>query len=195
MSVMSTPAATIRLSVGIVMALATWASPRVLAHPSLISANPVPPTLQPPAGEQMVFKLTAKGTQIYVCQATIDQPQRFEWSFKAPKATLLDQQKIIGDHYAGPTWAGDDGSKIVGQVKAKVKAPAADAIPWLLLEVKSRAGQGMFTPVNWVQRLNTVGGQAPTGGCDRAHQNQERSVGYSADYYFYGTGNSGGYSR
>jgi Protein of unknown function (DUF3455) len=36
-----------------------------------------------------------------------------------------------------------------------------------------------------VQRLNTVGGNAPTTGCDATMANTQTRVPYSADYYFY----------
>jgi hypothetical protein len=91
----------------------------------------------------------------------------------------------MGTHYAGPTWEAGDKSKIVASVKARANAPDSNAIPWLLLEVKSQEGQGMFSNVNWIQRVNTVGGKAPTQPCDASQQNKEVRIPYSADYYFY----------
>jgi hypothetical protein len=76
-------------------------------------------------------------------------------------------------------------------VKAKENAPQADAIPWLLLEVKSHKGEGRFSAINWVQRINTSGGKAPQTGCDRDRQGTEVRVGYSADYQFFGTTTQG----
>jgi Protein of unknown function (DUF3455) len=73
------------------------------------------------------------------------------------------------------------------KMKVKTDAPQANAIPWLLLEANAHEGNGIFSSVNWIVRLNTVGGQAPVDGCDRDRQNQEVSVNYTADYYFYGT--------
>jgi hypothetical protein len=93
----------------------------------------------------------------------------------------------MGQHYAGPTWEANDGSKVMGEVKAKADAPEAKTIPWLLLAARSHAGNGIFSQVNWIQRVNTVGGTAPTGGCDRAYQNREIGINYTADYYFYGS--------
>ena len=75
-------------------------------------------------------------------------------------------------------------------LKARVEAPAAGkppaAIPWLLLEVNSRAGRGLFEKVTYIQRRNTVGGSAPAQGCEKFHSGVETRVPYRADYFFYG---------
>ena len=145
----------------------------------------VPDNLKVPKDQSLLLKALAKGTQIYTCQASA--PNQFAWMLKAPEAELFDEQgQPLGRHYAGPTWESKDSSKVIGQVKAKADPSQADAIPWLLLETKSSEGKGIFSQVKWVQRLNTVGGKAPTEGCDSTHQNQEYKASYTADYYFYG---------
>lgn len=156
-----------------------------LAQAAPTENPPVPAKLQVPKDQSLLLRATAKGAQIYTCQAS--EPNKFEWTLKAPEAALFDEQgQPLGRHYAGPTWESKDGSKVVGQVKAKIDPAQADAIPWLLLEAKSSEGKGLFSQMKWVQRLNTMGGKAPTVGCDSAHLNQEHKVSYTADYYFYG---------
>jgi Protein of unknown function (DUF3455) len=138
--------------------------------------------LQVPTDQRLVLKYAARGSQIYTCQQLPGDQSRFEWKLKAPDAKLFDVQgKVVGKHYAGPTWEANDGSKIVAVVTAKEKAPNA-SIPWLLLKVKSAEGNGKFTSIKWVQRLNTTGGNSPKD-CNR--QNTEITVPYTADYYFY----------
>jgi hypothetical protein len=147
----------------------------------------VPTEIQAPTDQQLLLTVSAEGDQIYICQPKADAPALYEWTLKAPEAELLDQSgQVVGTHYGGPSWEMADGSKIVGLLNQKVDAPQTDAIPWLLLQVKSHEGEGMLSQVNWIQRVNTVGGKAPATGCDQAHQNQEVRVGYSADYHFYG---------
>jgi hypothetical protein len=151
----------------------------------------VPKNLQVPNHQTLLFKTTAKGSQIYVCQAKAKNSDIFKWDLKAPTAELFDEKKQhLGSHYAGPTWEANDGSKVVGKVKAKANAPQATAIPWLLLESKSNEGNGLFSGVNWIQRINTKGGKAPKEGCDRAHRESETQSAYTADYYFYGNPSS-----
>ncbi len=158
-----------------------------LAHAAPAITSQVPNKLQVPAKQRLLLKSTAKGSQIYVCKAKADS-NTFEWTLKAPEAVLYnDQGQKLGLHYAGPTWEANDGSKVMAKVIAKTNAPQASAIDWLLLGTKSRTGNGIFSQVNWIQRLETVGGKAPVKGCDRAHQNYEVRVPYTAIYYFFGT--------
>jgi uncharacterized protein DUF3455 len=104
----------------------------------------------------------------------------------APEAELFDVRgNRIGRHYGGPHWEAADGSKILGTVKERADAPAANAIPWLLLGAKSVGPQGSFSKVTSVQRVNTVGGVAPGTGCSQAAAGTPARVPYTADYYFF----------
>jgi Protein of unknown function (DUF3455) len=159
----------------------------------------IPESLSVPNGQKLLLKSKAKGNQIYTCQGISNdasgygnQPDTYQWKLKAPEAVLFNAKGVQkGKHYLGPTWEWQDGSKVQGKVNTKVDAPDAQSIPWLLLEAKQPTDQktdtrGVLSSVQWVQRLNTVGGKAPQTGCDRPNQNQEIRVSYTADYYFYG---------
>ncbi|MGB7846189.1 MAG: DUF3455 domain-containing protein [Candidatus Acidiferrum sp.] len=147
------------------------------------SAQQVPPQFQPPAGEQMLLQVHAKGDQIYICKADGAQ---FAWALKAPDAQLFDKDgKPFGRHFAGPSWEAKDGSRVTGKAVANVPSPDADSIPWLLVNIVSHDGTGALSRATTIQRLNTKGGKAPASGCDAAHANQEVRVPYSADYLFY----------
>ena len=146
----------------------------------------IPDNLKVPPTQTLALETHAKGVQIYECKASKDSPARFEWAFKAPEAELFDAaDKKIGKHYAGPSWESNDGSKVVGELKARNDGPDASAIPWLLLGAKSTSGSGVFSRVVSIQRLHTVCGKAPADGCDQAHAGQEARVAYSATYTFY----------
>jgi hypothetical protein len=145
----------------------------------------IPANLQPRANESLAMIVPAKGVQIYECRAKKDQPGSYEWAFVAPEADLFDASgKKIGKHYAGPHWESTDGSKIVGTVKERADAPQADAIPWLLLVAKSVGPQGSFSKITSIQRVNTVGGAAPTTACAQANVGTTGRIPYTADYYF-----------
>jgi uncharacterized protein YceK len=150
------------------------------------SVSPVdaPEKLRPGANETLSMIVPARGVQIYECRAAKDGA--YEWAFVAPEAELFDAGgRKIGKHYAGPRWESADGSKIVGTTKERADAPAADAIPWLLLTAKSEGPDGAFSRVTSVQRLRTVGGVAPKGGCFQAENGMRVRVPYTADYYFF----------
>lgn len=145
----------------------------------------VPDNLKTSATELLSSEAQGKGVQIYECRAGSDA-KHFEWVFKAPEAELFDNSgRVIGKHYAGPTWESNDGSKVVGEVKGRYSGPDPNAIPWLLLTAKSTSGNGVFSRVTSVQRLNTSGGKAPTEGCNQASADQEVRIPYKATYYFY----------
>jgi len=146
----------------------------------------VPETLKVPATQVLSLETHATGVQIYECKAGKDDPTRFEWVFKAPEAELFDSAgKRIARHYAGPTWEANDGSKVVGEVRAKDNGPDSNAIPWLLLSAKSTSGNGVFSQTQSIQRLHTVGGKASAEGCNQAQAGKETRVPYKAKYYFY----------
>ncbi len=165
--------------------------PSISAQTSLAPSTPVPEVLKVPDGQRLILTLTAKGFQIYECKAKNESATAYVWTLKAPRADLSNESgRRVGRHYAGPTWEiQSDHSKVVGALSAKVDSPQSDSIPWLLLSTKSREGHGILSPINWIQRLNTVGGKAPVTGCNEAHHTQEAQVPYAATYYFYGSDN------
>ena len=139
------------------------------------------PAALKPAGLTPYLEVPADGVQIYTCK---NDNGTWTWVFKAPEASLFDaQKKQIGKHYAGPTWEGMQGGKVVAAAKANAPG-AAGSIPWLLLDVKSSEGSSVFTQAKGVLRINTNGGVAPAQGCDAAHAGQEARVPYTATYVF-----------
>lgn len=147
-------------------------------------AQAVPEALKPPAGQELAFVLQGAGVQIYEARATKEDPTRFEWAFVAPQADLFDAGGVkAGTHYGGPAWEGLDGSKVVGEVKAKDTSQSAGSIPWLLLSAKQVSGAGRFARVKSIQRLNTSGGAPPAAAPD--HAGQVARVPYKATYAFF----------
>ncbi len=127
--------------------------------------------------------------QTYEWATTPGEPSTFEWTFRAPEATLTDRSgRVLGKHYAGPTWESVDGSKVVGQSKASDPGPDPTAIPWLLLTAKSSSDAGTFAQVASIQRVRTVGGIAPIEGCGATNAAQVARVPYMATYYFFRVG-------
>lgn len=175
----------------IVLAIVLLVVGQVLSMPVPVAASTgepptVPEAIAVPAGSVLLFSQHAKGVQIYECQYG-------QWAFHAPRALLFDplSNRPTAIHYGGidrgltpgPWWESvDDGSRIRGAKTGSAPSPNADSIPLLRLEVLERQGSGVFTPVSLIQRLNTVSGVSPTGGCKPGAQ---RWVPYTADYYFY----------
>jgi hypothetical protein len=149
-------------------------------------APEVPARLRPGANEKLALVVPARGVQVYECRLKADA-SGYEWVLVAPEADLYDERgRRIGRHYVGPHWEAEDGSRIAGTVKARADAPAAGAIPWLLLQARSEGGAGAFSRVSSVQRIHTVGGVAPTAGCSAARAGASARVPYTADYVLFG---------
>jgi hypothetical protein len=133
---------------------------------------------RPPAIEAF-----GKGVQIYRC---LSLAGGYAWTLKAPEATLTDAQgKLLGKHFAGPTWRSVDGSLVVGEPLNVSPSPDAGAVPWIVLSAKSHAGNGAMATVEYVVRTRTEGGVAPSTGCDVSHTDAEVRVPYSALYLFF----------
>jgi hypothetical protein len=130
-------------------------------------------------GETIVLSTHAQGSQIYACKAGADG--KLAWTFSEPVATLTAGGKVVGRHYAGPTWEHVDGSAVVGKVAGSAPGATANDIAWLKLEVISHRGTGVLADITTVQRINTLGGKLD-GACDKA--GDSRSMPYAADYVF-----------
>jgi hypothetical protein len=150
-------------------------------NPPNVAAN-----LQVPDGNAVSYQTHAEGVQIYRCQESAETAGTFAWTFVGPQADLLSEvDKRIGLHYSGPTWESADGSWIVGEVVERADSPDG-AIPWLLLHTKSAQGGGILGDIQFIQRIDTVGGVAPAADSCTADQNQQIArIPYSALYVFY----------
>jgi Protein of unknown function (DUF3455) len=155
-----------------------------VANAQKVSPPDVPAAIQAPPGNEVVLLAHAAGSQIYSCQAGADG--KFAWTLKAPDAELKDEKgKVIGSHFAGPTWKLNDGSAVTGKAAAHVDSPDASSVAWLLVNVVGHSGTGLLTKVTTIQRVHTYGGKPPSDGCDGSHPNAETKSNYAADYYFY----------
>jgi hypothetical protein len=159
-----------------------WSTP-----PAVGAALAVPP------GATLTLHAHAEGAQIYTCTASGGgaADATYAWVLKAPDARLYDATGAqIGTHGAGPSWTSSDGSVATGMKLAELPSPLPDAIAWLLLRASSTSGVGALGGVTYVQRLSTTGGVAPASGCDATTVGAEVREGYTAEYYFYGGGDS-----
>ncbi len=136
----------------------------------------LPAALAPPDGTRTFH---AEGAQIYQCQP--DPDGRLAWQLREPIATLLLEGKTVGRHYAGPRWEHVDGSAVQAKVVGMAPGATPNDIPWLELNVTLHLGQGAFSDVTSIRRINTEGGTAQ-GQCATA--GVFLSVPYRADYVF-----------
>jgi len=136
--------------------------------------------LAAPADTKLAFHVYAKGVQIYRWTGT-------SWNLYGPDALLSSDaagKSVVGTHYEGPMWETNSGSKVAGQVLDRC-TPDPNAAAWLLLAAKPDEGKGpgVFHGVTRIQRVNTVGGVAPSAPGDFV--GDEERVPYTTEYFFY----------
>src|SRR5436190_20027492 len=125
----------------------------LLALPGIVHAE-VPAAIAAP-GETVMATWHAEGAQIYECKAGSDG--KLAWAFREPIATLFENGKTVGRHYAGPNWEYADGSAVTAKAAGNAPGATANDIPLLKLEVTARHGSGTLADISTVQRINTVG--------------------------------------
>ncbi len=152
---------------------------------SAIKAPEVPAAVAVPAGNKPAMSLNGSGLLTYECRAKAGAADTFEWAFAGPDAKLTDQGgATVGKYYGGPTWEHSDGSKVTGKQLA-VSPAAPGNIPLQLVQANPATGEGKFSGVTYIQRLNTKGGVAPSDLCNSTTAGTKKMVNYSADYVFY----------
>jgi hypothetical protein len=145
----------------------------------------------PDGGGGVLIHASGDGTQDYVCKALANDAG-YAWTLVTPAATLSDcHGTVIGHHFASeagaafPEWQTTDGTYVVGSKHAPFDAGSA-SIPWLLLGAVDAGGSGTLSRTDYIQRLETDGGNAPATGCDGNNVGGTVNVPYTAEYFFYG---------
>ena len=176
-----------------------------VGHAQNVTPPPVPGTLQVPEGNEAFLIGHAFGSQDYVCAAT---GSGVAFVLTTPEAVLFDNPaRRVVNHFFSPnpaeggtiraTWQSTRNSSVFwGQGVAMATAAtdpdfvAPDAIAWVTLKrvgVLEGSGTGDNLAVaTFVQRVNTVGGLAPSIGCNLPTDiGTTAIVPYEADYVFF----------
>ena len=135
-----------------------------------------------PAGNKLTFHVYARGVQVYKWNIITQK-----WDLVAPVANLFAEENYfgeVGSHYVGPTWESKSGSKVEGRrVPGTGCTPDPTAVAWLLLSKFRTEGNGIFSSVTFIQRVNTTGGLPPS--VNGTVDGETKESPYTAEYYFY----------
>lgn len=162
----------------------------------------VPTDIEVEAGNRTFLEGHAVGTQNYMC---LPSGAVFAWAPVGPQATLFDDDdRQIMTHFLSPnpdeggiaraTWQHSRDTSAVWAKQTGISTDAAfvapGAIPWLRLEhvgdVEGPTGGDKLAKTTFIQRINTVGGVAPSTGCSTVQDLGKRVfMPYEADYVFY----------
>jgi hypothetical protein len=180
------------------------------AHAQTVTPPPVPEGLEVEAGNEAFLVGHAIGTQNYVC---LPSPSigRVAWTLFTPQATLFDDEgEQVITHFFSPNPSPSDNGLVraawqdsgdSSTVWGRATDSSTDsnfvtpgAIPWLLIEEvgtqEGPTGGDTLTKTTFIQRLNTVGGAAPSTGCTLPTDiGNKEFVPYTADYFFYQASN------
>jgi len=176
-----------------------------VGHAQNVTPPPVPGKLQVEEGNEAFLIGHAFGSQDYVCAAS---GSGVAFVLTTPEAVLFDNpaRRVI-NHFFSPnpieggtiraTWQSTRNSSVFWGKLDKAATfdtdpdfVARDAIAWLLLSragVLEGSGNGDdLAAATFVQRVNTVGGLAPSIGCNSPEDIRKTAlVPYEADYVFY----------
>ena len=172
-------------------------------HGNRIDPPAVPAKLEVEAGNEPFLVGHATGTQNYVaCPRPMASPGRC--SRRKPRCSTTRSSRSSRTSSArtrrgGIVCAAWQHSRDTSTVWARATQTSTDsqfvapgAIPWLLLNMKDTGtqegptGGRKLTRTTFIQRVNTVGGVAPSTGCAQSSDVGSRAfVPYKADYFFY----------
>ena len=189
------------------------AEPRAMHAQDRVTPPRVPDQIKIEAGNSAFFVGHAFGTQNYVC---LPSGAGVAYQLFTPEATLFnDDGRQLTTHFFSPnlnpnpgldpkelrairaTW---EDSRDTSTVWAKVTGSATSdmnpefvkkgAVAWVRLEVVGHqdgpTGGDRLSHTTFIQRLNTVGGVAPSTGCaSSADIGTEAFMPYTADYFFF----------
>ncbi|GAA2707603.1 hypothetical protein GCM10010429_19860 [Micromonospora olivasterospora] len=143
----------------------------------------IPDVIKPPAGSQPIGAyLVVSGTQTYTCVVPEGATAGAYTDASVPEALLFGTGGIV-HHFAGPSWQSTHDGSLVTATKI-ASSNRSGTIPELLLKVTTRSGTGVLSEADYINRLMTSGGVAPTGPCT-ASETAEVQVPYSATYVFW----------
>lgn len=178
--------------VGMVAVAAGVGAVTYQASAAEVTARPAPPAapvavpaiadvLKPPAGSRPIgVFMVAAGTQNYTCVVPDGATTGAYTGASVPEAQLIGTYGKI-HHFGGPSWQSElDGSLVTGTKLAS--SARTGAIPELLLQVATHSGSGFLSRADYINRLATSGGVAPTGSCTAG---QTVQVPYKAVYVFW----------
>ena len=162
---------------------AALAPAAVGADARAVSIPLIPTEIQPPAGSRPIGAfVVAKGTQNYTCVVPTGATTGTFSGKSTPEAQLIGTGGRI-HHFGGPSWESvRDGSLVTGAPNPKTSARTG-TIPALLLTVATHSpGGGILSKADYINRLYTSGGVAPTTPCKSG---DVVKVPYNAVYVFW----------
>jgi hypothetical protein len=146
-----------------------------------VSIPGIPDAIKPPKGSRPIGAyIVTSGTQNYTCVVPEGATVGGFTGKSTPEAQLVGTGGRI-HHFGGPSWQSLRDNSLVTATKVGESAKTG-TIPELLLQVATHSGQGILSKADYISRLYTSGGAAPTATCAAG---QVQKVQYKAVYVFW----------
>ena len=161
---------------------------QIAASDQLVIPEIVDLPAEPGVSYTRVATYFAKGVQKYKAQIKAgSNPVTYQWVLAGPDAKLYDAtNQKVGSHGFGPHWEISPADSIFAQHFSPQRtspSPEPNTVPWLLLMPKAgTTPTGIFADVDYIQRIATQGGTAPT--TPPASIDETTDVKYTAIYRF-----------
>jgi hypothetical protein len=124
-----------------------------------------------------------QGEQIYACTKQADGTFAFTQHNVSARLQGGIKHSFVKDDAGPAQWVAQDRSSVSGKLLSKTPNGAANIAELDLDLTQTGAATGHLANAVEVERLNTVGGLAPTGTCDPSKQPIAKTP-YEADYLF-----------
>ena len=152
--------------------------------PENMAAPPLPSAVRVPSGQRHALTLKSVGTLGYACRPIPGMSGAYGWVLEAPDASLLHWSGLrVGRYFAGPTLQYHDGSRVTLKLVASSPDDPGE-MPIHLYRAAGHAGEGEFSDVTYVQRMNAVG-REPDAACAAGNVGGVAREPFSADFLFY----------
>ena len=146
-----------------------------------VSIPGIADAIKPPKGSRPIGAyIVTNGTQNYTCVVPEGATTGGFTAASTPEAQLVGTGGKI-HHFGGPSWQSLRDNSLVTATKVD-GVTKAGTIPELLLKVATHTGQGILSRADYINRLYTSGGVAPTTACTAG---QVVKVQYKAVYVFW----------
>ena len=146
-----------------------------------VSVPLIPDIIKPPAGSRLAGAyVVTTGTQTYTCVVPAGATTGAYTGSSVPEAQLIGTGGRI-HHFGGPSWQSQRDGSLVTATRVE-GSPRTGTIPELLLKVATHSGKGILDRADYINRLRTSGGVAPTGSCTAG---QSVAVPYGSIYVFW----------
>jgi len=146
-----------------------------------VSIPGIPDAIKPPKGSRPIGAyIVTTGTQNYTCVVAEGATVGGFTGKSTPEAQLVGTGGRI-HHFGGPSWQSLRDNSLVTATKVGESAKTG-TIPELLLQVATHSGQGILSKADYISRLYTSGGAAPTTACAAG---EVKKVQYKAVYVFW----------